>query len=286
MTTISCQKITDAVKNLCIQSARHLPADIVTSLQQALKQESDPRARSVLQDLLQNQEIAAKESLPLCQDTGTAVLFISYGQEIRITGGSFQDAVQQGVAQGYHEGYLRLSQVDPFSRENTGDNTPAIIHTTICPGRQLRITLLAKGGGAENMSRIAMLKPADGIAGVKRFVIDSVRAAGANACPPMILGIGIGGNFEQAPLLAKQALSRTLGSHSSDSRMAQLEQELLQEINQLGIGPQGFGGDTTALGVMIEIAPCHMASLPVAININCHAARHQTIILGEGEENL
>ena len=234
----------------------------------------------MLKDLYANSELAAKEQMPICQDTGTAVVFLEIGQEVYIKGGYIYDAVNEGVRQGYYEGYLRKSIVKhPWIRENTGDNTPAIIHADIVPGDTLKIIVAPKGGGSENMSALTMLKPAAGLEGVKQFVIDTVKKAGPNACPPIIVGVAVGGNFEKAAILAKKALLRKLGQAHPDPMVAKVEQELLKKINDLGIGPQGFGGKITALAVHLEIFPCHIASLPVAVNINCHVSRHKSVVL-------
>jgi len=257
-----------------------LGEDLKCMILQAIEQETSPLAKEVLMDLQENWEIASHEQAPICQDTGTAVVFIEIGQDVRIEGGYLYDAINQGVREGYCEGYLRKSMVrHPFFRENTGDNTPAIIHTEIVPGNKLKITVAPKGGGSENMSALKMLTPASGLNGVKQFVLDTVKKAGPNACPPIIVGVAVGGNFEKVALLAKKALLRPLGQLNPDPYLAQIEKELLEEINNTGIGPQGFGGRTTALAVNLEVFPCHIASLPVAVNINCHVSRHKTIIL-------
>lgn len=233
-----------------------------------------------MKQLLENAHIARENAVPMCQDTGFAVVFLELGQDVNITGGFLYDAVNEGVRKGYTEGYLRKSIVNhPLQRINTGDNTPAVIHTSIVPGDKLTITVAPKGGGSENMSAIRMLKPAEGREGVKKFVLETVKNAGPNPCPPVIVGVGMGGTFEKAALLAKQALLRPLGQPHPESDIAELESELLEEINKTGIGPQGLGGRTTALGVHILTYPCHIASLPVAVNINCHAARHKKAVL-------
>lgn len=258
----------------------YLGDDVVQALQQALKTEESPLGRSILAQLIENQQIARSEQIPICQDTGFAVLFVNLGQEVRITGGNLIDAINEGVRQGYIEGYLRKSIVrDPLNRVNTGDNTPAVVHLEMSPGDRLSITIAPKGGGSENMSEVRVLKPADGVEGVKQFVIDLVRRSGGNPCPPIIVGVGIGGTFEKCAELAKRALLRELGSQHPDPFYANLEKELLSEINKLGIGPQGLGGSTTALAVFIEPYPCHIASLPVAVNIQCHAARHKSAVI-------
>lgn len=278
---IEASKITDAVARLCQDANFYLGSEEKAALQRALEIEEAPLARSVLRQLLENADIAAKERIPMCQDCGTAVVFLELGQDIHVTGGDIYEAVNEGVRRGYESGYLRKSMVrNPISsRTNTKDNTPAVIHTEIAPGDKLRITVATKGGGGENMSRLAMLKPADGIEGVKAFVIRAVEEAGPNPCPPVIVGVGIGGTFEKAALLAKKALIRPLGQHSPQSDAAALEKDLLEAINNLGIGPGGFGGRITALAVHVETFPSHIAGLPVAVNMQCHSARHKTEVL-------
>ncbi|MCD6165668.1 fumarate hydratase [candidate division KSB1 bacterium] len=280
MREIHVDKIVATVKKLCMEANYYLGDDVVQALQQALKTEESPLGRSILAQLIENQQIARSEQIPICQDTGFAVLFVNLGQEVRITGGNLIDAINEGVRQGYIEGYLRKSIVrDPLNRVNTGDNTPAVVHLEMSPGDRLSITIAPKGGGSENMSEVRVLKPADGVEGVKQFVIDLVRRSGGNPCPPIIVGVGIGGTFEKCAELAKRALLRELGSQHPDPFYANLEKELLSEINKLGIGPQGLGGSTTALAVFIEPYPCHIASLPVAVNIQCHAARHKSAVI-------
>ncbi len=273
--TIHTSTIIDSVAKLCMEANYHLGSDVIQALRNGLKNESSPIGRNILNQVLKNADIASGNLVPMCQDTGTAVVFIKLGQDVRIEGGSLYDAINDGVRKGYKEGYLRKSMVGhPLERINTGDNTPAIIHLQLVQGDKLEIIVAPKGGGSENMSAVKMLKPADGIIGIKNFVIETVANAGPNPCPPIIVGIGIGGNLEKCALLAKEA-----GKPSKLPDIAKLEQELLAEINSLGIGPQGLGGNTTALAVHIEIFPCHIASLPVAVNINCHAARHKAITL-------
>ena len=280
MKVIYYKTIVEWVKALSIEANYYLSEDVQFSLQEAAKRESSPLGKEVLKDLYANSELAAKEQMPICQDTGTAVVFLEIGQEVYIKGGYIYDAVNEGVSQGYCEGYLRKSIVKhPWIRENTGDNTPAIIHADIVPGDTLKIIVAPKGGGSENMSALTMLKPAAGLEGVKQFVIDTVKKAGPNACPPIIVGVAVGGNFEKAAILAKKALLRKLGQAHPDPMVAKVEQELLKKINDLGIGPQGFGGKITALAVHLEIFPCHIASLPVAVNINCHVSRHKSVVL-------
>lgn len=277
MREIEAGVIRDTVARLCIEANCNLGEDVVRAFRAALLTEESPTGREILKQCLENQEIARNEQMPICQDTGWAVIWVEIGSEVKITGGELEAAVQQGVAKGYTEGYLRKSIVrDPLRRENTKDNTPAIIYTRILPGDRLRITVQPKGGGAENMSEVRMLSAADGVEGIKRFVVDRVARSGANPCPPVIVGVGLGGTFEYACLLAKHALLREIGSVHPDPFYAEMERELLERINRLGIGPQGLGGRTTALAVFIEAFPCHIATMPCAVNINCHASRHKT----------
>ena len=273
---IDAVEITAAVKKLFMDCNYFIGKDIMSSLENALGIEDSPVAKSVLSQIIENDKIAAAEEIPLCQDTGMAVLFVEYGDKVTVSNGSFEDAVQQGVREAYDEGYLRKSVVsDPvFDRVNTRDNTPAIIHTKIVSGDKIRITAGGKGFGSENMSAIKMLTPAYGVEGVKQFVLDTVRAAGPNPCPPIVVGVGIGGTFERAAQLAKKATFRAIDTRSSDPRYAEMEDELLAKINEMGFGPAGLGGKTTALGVNIETSPTHIAGMPVAVNICCHAARH------------
>lgn len=279
MREIRADEIKRAVKKLCMDANYYLPQDVIDALRKGYEREVSPIGKDILKKILKNIEVAGKQKLPLCQDTGVAVFFIDLGQEVKIVGKSLEDAINEGVREGYSEGYLRKSMVaDPlFDRTNTKDNTPCIMHIRIVRGNKVRIAFVPKGGGAENMSRVAMLKPADGVEGVKRFVIQTVEEAGPNPCPPLIIGVGIGGDFEEVSLLAKRALLRKIGQHNPDARYAELEDELLVEINRLGIGPQGLGGRITALAVNIEHFPCHIASLPVAVNLQCHAARHKEV---------
>ncbi|MEO0071234.1 MAG: fumarate hydratase [candidate division WOR-3 bacterium] len=271
--------IRDTVARLCIEANCLLGEDVVNAFEAALKIEESATGREILKQLLQNQEIARKEMMPICQDTGWAVVWVEMGSEVKIEGGELNEAIQEGVAKGYTEGYLRKSIVaDPLRRKNTNNNTPAIIWTEIVPGDHLKITVQPKGGGSENMSEVKMLSAADGVAGIKKFVVERVWRSQANPCPPVLVGVGIGGTFEKCAQLAKKALLREIGSVHPDPFYAQLEKELLQEINQLGIGPQGFGGRITALAVFIEAFPCHIATLPCAVNLNCHAARHKTVV--------
>ncbi len=281
MREINVEEITQKVERLCIESNYYLPQDVKKALENALDKEESPLAKEILQDILKNQDIARTKNVPICQDTGLAVIFLELGQDVRLVGGDLNEAIDEGVRRGYKNGYLRKSAVDdPFIvRKNTGDNTPAIIHTKIVPGDKVKMIFAPKGGGSENMSALVMLKPSDGINGIKKFVVDTVDKAGSNPCPPIIVGIGIGGTIEKTTLISKQALLRTVGEHNANPEVAKLEEELLVEINNLGIGPQGFGGRTTALAVNIETFPAHIASMPVAINIQCHVARHKEAII-------
>jgi fumarate hydratase subunit alpha len=257
-----------------------LGEDVLKAFRDSLKVEESPAGRDILRQLLDNAKIAADERVPMCQDTGVAVFFVELGQDLHVVGGGLIDAINQGVKKGYGEGYLRKSMVGhPLERKNTGDNTPAVVHVDVVPGDKLKITIAPKGAGSENMSAVKMLTPAAGVEGVKKFVIDRVREAGSNPCPPIVVGVGVGGTMEQAALIAKKALLRPIGQPSKLPDIAALEKELLESINKLGIGPQGLGGRTTALWVNVEIYPCHIASLPVAININCHASRHKEAVL-------
>ena len=273
MREIKAAAVTEAVAALCIEANAHLPADVEAALAAARAAEPWPLAKHTLGLLEKNLEMADQCALPICQDTGMAVVFADLGQEVHIDG-EFEAAVNEGVRRGYGEGYLRKSIVgDPLRRVNTGDNTPAALHLRLVPGDKLRLTVAPKGFGSENMSRLAMLRPADGVEGVERFVLETVRLAGPNPCPPMVLGVGIGGSFDGVALLAKQALLRPLDKPNPDEYYAKLEKKLLAAVNELGIGPQGFGGKTTALGLAIETAPTHVAGLPVAVNVSCHATR-------------
>ncbi len=272
--------VISAVSDMCIKASTQLPEDVKNTLDQMKHKEPFKAAKDILSIIQENAEIAQAEEMPMCQDTGMVVVFLEIGKELYIEGDAIEDLVNEGVRQGYEKGFLRKSVVaDPLNRTNTGDNTPAVIHQKIVGGNQLKITLVPKGFGSENMSRVYMLKPSDGEEGVIKAVLETVEAAGPNACPPMVIGIGIGGTFDQVTQLAKTALIRPLGSSHKLNYYDSLEKRLLENINNLGIGPQGFGGLTTALGVHIEIAPTHIAGLPVAINIGCHASRHQEIIL-------
>lgn len=280
MRKINVNEITKTVKELCMEANYFLSDDIKEALENNRKKESWALAGDILEQIIINGKIAAEDRVPICQDTGMACVFLEVGQDIHIVGGNIEEAINEGVRQGYEEGYLRKSVVkDPINRINTKDNTPAMIYYEIVPGDKIKITVAPKGFGSENMSRIAMLKPSDGIEGVKRFIIDTVKAAGPNPCPPMVVGIGIGGTFDKAAYLAKKALLRPINQYNENIYYKELEEELLSSINELGIGPQGFGGATTALGVNIEVLPTHIAGLPVAVNINCHATRHKERII-------
>ena len=276
MREIHISEIISTVRDLCIESNYYLSSDVKESLCKAKEDETWPLAENVLDQLILNSNIAKKEDMPICQDTGMACVFVEIGQEVHIVGGLLQDAINEGVRRGYDEGFLRKSVVkDPIDRVNTKDNTPAIIYYDIVSGDKIKITVAPKGFGSENMSRIKMLKPSDGLQGVKDFIIETVKLAGPNPCPPIVVGVGIGGTFDKAAYLAKKALIRPLNKRNDEKFYSDLEEELLETINKLGIGPQGFGGKTTALGLNIETYPTHIAGLPVAVNINCHATRHK-----------
>ena len=281
MREIHTDLIAESVARLCIESNYYLGDDVLAALHSYREKEISPVGQEVLDQILENAEIARKEQMPLCQDCGLTVIFVELGQDVHITGGGLNEAITEGVRQGYQDGYLRKSIVDhPFSsRVNTKDNTPPVIHTTVVPGEQLKITVAPKGGGSENMSQLGMLKPADGREGVIGFVVESVRRAGANPCPPIIVGVGVGGSAEKAMWLAKHSLLREVGQPSQDREVSELEADILERVNRIGIGPQGFGGLTTALAVHVETFPCHIASMPVAVNIQCHSARHKEALL-------
>ena len=275
MKTITCQKITENIREMCIEATHFLSDDMKQALINSTEAEESPLGKQVLMQLQENLQIAGEEMIPICQDTGMAVFFIELGQDVHIEGGSLEDAINEGVSRGYTEGYLRKSVVaDPIERVNTGDNTPAIIHYQIVPGDEMKITLAPKGFGSENMSRIVMLKPADGIEGVKKVILETVDLAGPNACPPVVVGVGIGGDFEKSAVMAKHALTRKAGEHSPVPYVKALEEEMLEKVNKLGIGPGGLGGTQTAFAVNIETYPTHIAGLPVAVNICCHVNRH------------
>lgn len=280
MRTIYTKEITEAVKNLCIEANIYLGNDIKNAICTAREQEQSETAKVILEKLEENMRVAEAEKIPVCQDTGMAVVFLDIGQDVHVDGGLLKEAVNEGVAQGYTEGFLRKSVVtDPIERKNSGDNTPAVIHYDIVPGDKLKITVAPKGFGSENMGALKLLKPADGLAGVKDFVLETVKNAGANPCPPIVVGIGIGGTMEMSTLLAKRALLVELDKPNENPFYASLEQELLEKINALEIGVQGFGGTNTALGVKILTYPTHIAGLPCAVNINCHVTRHKSIVL-------
>ena len=278
--TIETSEITRNIKEMCIKANHYLSDDMDDAMKQAVNTEKSPLGKKILNQLQENLEIADKEFIPICQDTGMAVVFIEIGQEVHFVGDLLENAINEGVKEGYTEGYLRKSVVkDPLIRENTKDNTPAVIHYSIVPGDKVKITLALKGFGSENMSRIFMLKPADGIEGVKNAILTAVKDAGPNACPPMVVGVGIGGTFEKCAILAKKALTRNINENSDIPYVADLEKEMLEKINGLGIGPGGLGGTTTALAVNINTYPTHIAGLPVAVNICCHVNRHVTVII-------
>lgn len=280
MKTIAVSTITDIIKEMCIEANHFLSADMKQALADAAQTERSALGRQILEQLQENLHIAGEDMIPICQDTGMAVIFLEVGQEVHFEGGSLEDAVHEGVRRGYVDGYLRKSVVkDPLIRENTGDNTPAVIHYKITPGDEVKITVAPKGFGSENMSRVFMLKPADGIEGVKAAILTAVKDAGPNACPPMVVGVGIGGTFEKCAIMAKQALTREVGENSSIPYIKEMEEELLDTINSSGIGPGGLGGSVTALAVNINTYPTHIAGLPVAVNICCHVNRHAVRVL-------
>lgn len=280
MRTIAVDLVTDSIREMCIEANHFLSRDMRQALDNAARAERSPLGRQILAQLQENLQIAGEDMIPICQDTGMTVVFIEVGQEVHFEGGSLEEAIHEGVRRGYRDGYLRKSVVkDPLIRENTRDNTPAIIHYEIKPGDRVRITVAPKGFGSENMSRVFMLKPADGIEGVKNAILTAVKDAGPNACPPMVVGVGIGGTFEKCAIMAKQALTREVGEHSSVPYVREMEEELLATINGLGIGPGGLGGTTTALAVNINTYPTHIAGLPVAVNICCHVNRHAVGVL-------
>ncbi|MFA5111612.1 MAG: fumarate hydratase [Desulfobaccales bacterium] len=279
MRQIEVAQVTQAVKAAAIAANYEPGADLLAALARGADLEESPSGKEIFRQLLENARIAREERVPMCQDCGLAIIFAEVGQDVHLVGGSFSEAVQEGVRQGYGEGYLRKSLCHPLTRANTGDNTPAVIHSEIVPGDRLKLTVVPKGGGSENMSRLYMLKPAEGLAGVRERVVTTVAEAGPNPCPPIIVGVGIGGTFERAALLAKKSLLRDLGQPNPDPELAELERQFLQDVNDLGIGPQGLGGRITALGVHVLMQPCHIASLPVAVNIQCHASRHKEVVL-------
>ena len=279
MREIDVKLITGKVRDLCIKANTDLGEDVLQAFDRAIEKEESLLGVEILKELKENARIAKDESVPLCQDTGFAVVFLELGQDVHLVGGDLNEAVFEGVRQGFRDGYLRKSICHPFTRANTGDNTPAIIHMEIVAGEKIKIIVAPKGGGSENMSRVAMLTPSDGIEGIKRYIVQRVKESGSNPCPPTIVGAGIGGTFEQAALLAKKSLLRSLGSKNPDPELDRLESEILEEINRLGIGPEGLGGRTTSLAVHILMMPCHIASFPLAVNIQCHAQRHKEAVM-------
>jgi fumarate hydratase subunit alpha len=279
MREINTKRITEVVKKLCIDANLYLGEDVLAAFDRGEKMEESPVGKEIFEQLKENARIAREEKVAMCQDTGLAVVFVEMGQDVHIAGGDFNAAINEGVRQGYQEGYLRKSACNCFSRANTKDNTPAIIHLEMVPGNKMKITVAPKGGGAENMSMVNMLSPSDGIEGIKSRVVEWVKQAGSNPCPPIVVGVGIGGTFEQTALIAKKALLRPLGQKNPDPQLAALEEEILTRINNLGVGPQGLGGRITALAVNVEMIPCHIASFPMAVNINCHAHRHKEAVI-------
>ncbi|MFC1670143.1 fumarate hydratase [Spirochaetota bacterium] len=279
MKAIEIKSIIEEVKKMCMTANYNLNDDVIDAIKSSIKIEESPAGKEILNILLENAEVAEKEKIAICQDTGFAVFFVELGDGVSIDGGNLIDAINEGVKLGYEEGYLRKSICHPFTRANTNDNTPAIVHVELVPGDELKITMAPKGGGSENMSRIKMLKPSDGKEGVIDFALQCVNESGGNPCPPLVVGIGIGGTMEKAAILSKKSLIRPIGQLNSDGEVAELEREILTGINDLGIGPQGLGGRVTAFAVNIEMHPCHIASLPVAVNLNCHASRHKMIVI-------
>lgn len=279
MRKIKSEQIVEQVKKLCIEASLYLGEDVLSCIKEKAKSEKSEVGKNILNILVENAEIAKEKNIPICQDTGMAVFFVEIGQEVLIEGDTLTDAINEGVRQGYEEGYLRKSVVSPINRVNTKDNTPAVIHYDMVKGDKIKIEFAAKGFGSENMSKMKMLKPSDGLEGIKKFIIDTVLEAGPNPCPPMVIGVGIGGTVDKCAQIAKKALFRELGEFNKDENIAKLESELLTAINKLGIGPQGLGGTTTALGLNIETFPTHIAGLPVVVNINCHASRHKKVVI-------
>lgn len=279
MREVQAAEITKAVRDLFIDANCNLGEDVLAAFDRAIATDESPVAREVICELKENARIARDEQSPICQDTGLAVLFVEIGQDVHIVGGDLKAAINEGVKRGYGEGYLRKSACHPFTRANTKDNTPAVIHFDIVPGDRVRIVAVPKGGGAENMSRVDMLSPSAGLEGIKEFVVRRIEASGSNPCPPTVVGVGIGGTFERSAILAKKALMRKIGERNTDPELAKVEIEVLARINKLGIGPMGYGGNTTSLDVFFEVEPCHIASLPVAVNVQCHAARHKEAVL-------
>ena len=279
MRTLNADDVVEAVARMCVDANRYLPEDVRERFAHCAAGENTPTAREVFRQLTENYQLAEETGLPLCQDTGLAVFFVDVGEDLRVEGMNLREAINEGVRKGYTEGFLRKSVCDPLTRANTRDNTPAVIHFDIVPGDRLKIAFMAKGGGSENMSRVTMLAPAQGWPGIRKFVLERVAEAGPNPCPPTVVGIGVGGTFDYAPILAKKALMRKLGDTNPDPRLDAMEKELLADLNKLGIGPMGLGGRTTTLDVKIAMSPCHIASLPLAVNIQCHSSRHQEVEL-------
>lgn len=279
MRIIKSSEITEIVRDMCIKANIYLGEDVVESLKENKEKENSELGKNILNILIKNCEIAKEKQMPICQDTGMAVFFVSIGQDVHVEGKNISDAINEGVKQGYEDGFLRKSVVTPIDRKNTQDNTPAIIHYDIVEGDKITIEFAPKGFGSENMSKMKMLKPSDGIKGIQNFIIDTVKEAGPNPCPPIVVGVGIGGTIEKCAQIAKKSLLRDIGEHNKDENIKNLEIQILKEINNLGIGPQGLGGNTTALAVNIETFPTHIAGLPVVVNINCHAARHKKAII-------
>ncbi|HAS88697.1 MAG TPA: fumarate hydratase [Desulfovibrio sp.] len=279
MRTIKAEQVIDAVAKMCVSANRYLPEDVKKRFNECAAAEDSPAAKEIFKQIKENWELAAESGLPLCQDTGLAVFIVEMGEDVRVEDMNIREAINEGVRKGYDEGFLRKSACDPLTRANTKDNTPAIIHFDLVPGDKIKITFMAKGGGSENMSRVTMMAPAMGWEGIKKFVIERVAEAGPNPCPPTMVGIGVGGTFEYSALLAKKSLMRKVGEPHPDPEMAKLEAELMEDINKLGIGPMGLGGKTTVFDVKIEMRPCHIASLPLAVNIQCHSSRHEEVVL-------
>ncbi len=279
MREINVSEVVEAVSRMCVEANYNLGDDLNQALDRAAAVEESPTGKDIIAQLKENAAIAKRDQVPICQDTDLAVIFVDLGQDARVVGGNLNEAINEGVRQGYRDGFLRKSACHPFTRANTGDNTPAIIHYRLVDGDTLKITVAPKGGGSENMSKVVMLKPADGVVGIKEQVVEWVRQAGGNPCPPTIVGVGIGGNFEKSALLAKEALLREVGSLNPDPELQGLEADLLEAVNNLGVGPQGLGGRVTSFAVHVKMSPCHIASLPLAINIQCHAARHKEAVL-------
>lgn len=279
MREINTKEITKTVRRLCMEANTILEEDVIAAYERGLEKEESPVGKDGFRQLLENARIAREEGIALCQDTGLAVVFVEMGQDIHVIGGDLNEAINEGVRQGYRDGYLRSSSLDPLTRKNFGDNTPAIIHVEVVPGDRLKLTVAPKGFGSENMSRVTLFAPAAGIEGVKKFIVQRVEESGSNPCPPVIVGVGIGGTFEKAALIAKKSLLRSLGQRHPNPEIARLEEEVLEEINKLGIGPLGLGGRVTALDVHIETYPTHIASIPLAVNIQCHCGRHKEAVL-------